>query len=109
LPFDVELGEWILVVGHWTLESAARTRNRSRLRIYSTAFTDGKTYEDMTGNESRHLKVGDRVCWSETLTDLGTVAGTSWSGVTIDWDDGHTTSILHNDMAQVELVPKKMM
>jgi hypothetical protein len=30
----------------------------------------------------------------------------SWSGVTIDWDDGHTTSILHNDMAQVERVPR---
>jgi hypothetical protein len=34
--------------------------------------------------------------------DLGTVVGTSWSGVTIDWDDGHTTSILHNDMGQIE-------
>jgi hypothetical protein len=45
---------------------------------------------------------------SETLTDLGTVAGTSWSAVTIDRDDGHTTSILHDDLVQVELAPKKM-
>jgi len=40
-------------------------------------------------------------------SDLGTVVGAFWSGVTIDWDDGHTTSIQHNDLAQVEPVPKK--
>jgi hypothetical protein len=56
----------------------------------------------MTGDQSRLLKVGDRVCWGATIMDLGTVVGTSWSGVTIDWDDGHTTSILHNDMGQIE-------
>jgi hypothetical protein len=56
----------------------------------------------MTGDQSRHLKVGDRVCWGATKTDLGTVIGTSWSEVTIDWDDGHSTTIQHNDMAQVQ-------
>jgi hypothetical protein len=63
----------------------------------------------MTGDQSRLLKVGDRVCWGATTTDLGTVVRTSWSEVTIDWDDGHTTSIQHNDMAQVERVPTKIM
>jgi len=63
----------------------------------------------MTGDQSRLLKVGDRVCWGATTTDLGTVVRTSWSEVTIDWDDGHTTSIQHNDMAQVERVPAKIM
>jgi hypothetical protein len=62
----------------------------------------------MTGDQSRLLKVGDRVCWGVTTTDLGTVVGTAWSGVTIDWDDGHTSSIQHNDMAQVERVPTKV-
>jgi hypothetical protein len=62
----------------------------------------------MTGDQSRTLKVGDRVCWGVTTTDLGTVVGASWSGVTVDWDDGHTTSIQHNDMAQVERVPAKI-
>jgi hypothetical protein len=62
----------------------------------------------MTGDQSRLLKVGDRVCWGAKTTDLGTVVGTAWSGVTIDWDDGHTTSIQHNDMAQVERVPVKL-
>ena len=37
----------------------------------------------MTGNQSRFLKVGDRVRWGDSLADLGTVVGTSWSGVTI--------------------------
>jgi hypothetical protein len=62
----------------------------------------------MTGAQSRHLKVGDRVRWGSETTDLGTVVGTAWSGVTIDWDDGHSSSIRHNDMAQVERVPTKV-
>jgi hypothetical protein len=61
----------------------------------------------MTGDKSRLLKVGDRVCWGVTTKDLGRVIGTSWSEVTISWDDGHTASIRHNDMAQVERVPVK--
>jgi hypothetical protein len=64
--------------------------------------------EPVTGDQSRTLSVGDRVCWGATATDLGTVVGTAWSGVTIDWDDGHTSSIRHNDMAQVERVPTKL-
>ena len=62
----------------------------------------------MTGDQSRLLKVGDRVCWQAIKTDLGTVVGTAWSGVTINWDDGHTSSIRHNDMAQVERVAVKV-
>src|SRR5881394_1179346 len=63
----------------------------------------------MTGDQSRVLKIYDRVCWKNSATDLGTVIGTAWSGVTISWDDGDTTSIQHNDMAQVERVPTKVM
>lgn len=61
----------------------------------------------MTGEQSRLLRLGDRVCWEGSATDLGTVVGMAWSGVTIDWDDGHTSSVRHNDMAQVEPVPRK--
>jgi hypothetical protein len=61
----------------------------------------------LTGDQSRKLKVGDRVCWGVTTTDLGTVIRTTWSEVTIDWDDGHTSSIQHNDMAQVERVSRE--
>jgi hypothetical protein len=63
----------------------------------------------MTGDQSRYLQVGDRVRWRAALTDLGTVVGTAWSGVTIKWEDGHTTSIAHNDMGQVERVPANLM
>ena len=61
----------------------------------------------MTGTESRVLVVGDRVRWGDTTTDFGTVIRTTWSDVTINWDDGQTTSIQHNDMAQVERLPTK--
>jgi hypothetical protein len=76
-------------------------------RIHNAASADSRLRQ-MTGDQSRLLKVGDRVCWGVTTTDLGTVVGTAWSGVTIDWDDGHTSSIQHNDMAQVERVPIKL-
>jgi hypothetical protein len=62
----------------------------------------------MTGDQSRQLQIGDRVCWGVTTTDLGTVVGATWSEVTIDWDDGHTSSIQHNDMAQIERAPAKI-
>jgi len=56
----------------------------------------------MTGEESRKLKVEDRVSWNGSATNQGTIKGTSWSGVTIAWDDGDTISVSHNDMGQIE-------
>jgi len=35
--------------------------------------------------------------------------GTSWSEVTISWDDGEASSVSHNGMAKVERVPTKIM
>jgi hypothetical protein len=62
----------------------------------------------MTGDQSRLLKVGDRVCWGESTTDCGTIVKTSWNGVIIKWDGGHNASIQHNDMIKVERVPTKL-
>jgi hypothetical protein len=62
----------------------------------------------MTGGQSRLLNVGDRVCWKASATDLGTVIETAWTGVTIFWDDGHTSSVRHNDMGEVTLVKVKV-
>jgi hypothetical protein len=62
----------------------------------------------MTGEQSRLLKVGDRVRWAGSATDLGTVVETTWSGVNISWDDGRTNSIEHNDMKQVERASLKV-
>ena len=61
----------------------------------------------MTGEQSRLLKPLDRVCWGATTTDLGTVIETAWNGVTINWDDGRTSSIEHNDMARIQRVKQK--
>jgi hypothetical protein len=40
----------------------------------------------MTGENSRALKVGTRVCWQNDQTDRGTVTETNWAGLTIRWD-----------------------
>jgi hypothetical protein len=56
----------------------------------------------MTGEQSRTLAVGERVCWHGSATDQGTVTETNWAGVTVKWDNGSVQAILHNDMGQVE-------
>jgi hypothetical protein len=61
----------------------------------------------MTGEQSRLLKPLDRVCWGATTTDLGTIIETAWNGVTINWDDGRTSSVEHNDMARIQRVIQK--
>ena len=66
-----------------------------------------KNTSEMNGDQSRTLKVGDRVCWQKSTTDLGTIVGAAWSGVSIDWDEGHSTSVQHNDMIQVERAEMK--
>jgi hypothetical protein len=87
-------------MGRWPSEPYGPQRNEAGRVIGGKA---------MTGAQSRLLKVGDRVCWGAKTTDLGTVVGTAWNGVTIDWDDGHSSSIQHNDMGQIERVPTKIM
>ena len=59
----------------------------------------------MTGDQSRELKIGDRVCWNSDENDQGTVTETNWADVTINWDNRSEQAILHNDMPQVEQVP----
>jgi hypothetical protein len=62
----------------------------------------------MTGEQSRTLSVGDRVCWHADKKDQGTVIEKHWAGITIKWDNRSEQAILHNDMAQVEGVPTKI-
>jgi hypothetical protein len=63
----------------------------------------------MTGDQSRQIQVGDRVWWNADNNDQGTVTEKNWAGVTIKWDNRSEQAILHNDMAQVERVPTKIM
>jgi hypothetical protein len=58
----------------------------------------------MTGEQSRQLKDGARVCWQNDEADQGTVTETNWAGVTVKWKDRGEQAILHNDMGQIERV-----
>jgi hypothetical protein len=62
----------------------------------------------MTGDQSRLLNVGDRVCRDADRNDQGTVTEKNWAGVTIKWDNRSEQAVLHNDMAKVERVPTKL-
>jgi hypothetical protein len=59
----------------------------------------------MTGEQSRHLGVGDRVCWQKDQADKGRVTEKNWAGVTVKWDNRNEQTILHNDMGQIERAP----
>jgi hypothetical protein len=61
----------------------------------------------MTGEQSRKLKVGDRVSWKADRNDFGTITEINWSGVSINWNNRDKQSVLHNDMALVFPAPKK--
>jgi len=58
----------------------------------------------MTGNESRSLSVGARICWADNKNDQGTVTERDWSGVFLKWDNREIQSVLHNDMERVYLI-----
>jgi hypothetical protein len=58
----------------------------------------------MIGNQFRTLTVGDRLLEKHRHTELVTIVGIAWSEVSIDCDDGHSTSIQRNDMARIETV-----
>ena len=60
----------------------------------------------MTGAQSRSLRVGDRVCWGEDKNDQGTVTEKNWAGVTLAWDNRSEQSVLHNDMAMIDVLSK---
>jgi hypothetical protein len=62
----------------------------------------------MTGDQSRTLSVGDRVSRHTDKNDQGTVTQKNWAGVTIKWDSRSEQTILHNDMAQVDWGPNKL-
>jgi hypothetical protein len=61
----------------------------------------------MTGEQSRLLKVGDKVCWQNDQADRGIVTETGWAGLTIKWDSRDEQGILHNDMGSISVVPNK--
>jgi hypothetical protein len=61
----------------------------------------------MTGDQSRGLKIGARVCWGEDKDDQCTITEKNWSGVTLEWDSRDSQSVSHNDMKMVSLIAEK--
>jgi hypothetical protein len=61
----------------------------------------------MTPDQSKQLKVGNRVCFNGDQTDRGTVTAIHMRYVTIKWDDGHQSYSGHNEMKRVELLAAK--
>jgi hypothetical protein len=63
--------------------------------------------KEMTGEQSRFLKVGDKVSWQNDQADQGTVTEKNWAGVTVKWNSRSEQSVMHNDMGSVFLISKK--
>jgi hypothetical protein len=59
----------------------------------------------MTGDQSRLLKIGNRICWQNDQADRGTVTETNWAGV--KWDSRGNQAIQHNDMGSLQRVTGK--
>jgi len=57
----------------------------------------------MTPDQSKKLKIGQRVAWHDSATDQGTVTASDWSGVRIAWDNGKDQFFHHNNMTEVEV------
>lgn len=57
----------------------------------------------MTMKESKQLKVGDAVVFSDGVT--GIVNQTGYVGVQINWTDGQCGVIHHDDMQDVSRAP----
>ena len=57
----------------------------------------------MTPEQSKQLKIGQRVAWQDSVADQGTVTASDWSGVRIAWDNGKDQFFHHNDMDEVEV------
>jgi preprotein translocase subunit YajC len=63
----------------------------------------------MTPDESKQLKVGDRVIFNGDPGDTGRVIAVEAQYVTINWRDGHESFTGHRGMQRVELVgPSKV-
>jgi hypothetical protein len=61
----------------------------------------------MTITESKALEKGNRVYWRGDAADSGVVTETSWSAVTIAWDNGKVASVHHGDMREIQRTPAK--
>lgn len=57
----------------------------------------------MTSKESKKLKIGDNVVFSDGVR--GRVEDANWYAVMFEWEDGQKGPIHHDDMAEVSHPP----
>jgi hypothetical protein len=84
--------------------SALHAPKMAMRSVLLSAYKPAFERVSMTGDQSRKLHVGARVCWNDDKNDAGTVVGKDWAGVTIKWDNRDEQSILHNDMTAVRMI-----
>ena len=78
--------------------SAAKARLRSYHVVLGPLEERGDVFtarsndvaSGMKPDQSKQLKIGQRVAWHDSLTDQGTITASDWSGVRIAWDNGKT-------------------
>jgi hypothetical protein len=56
----------------------------------------------MTADDSRKLTIGNRVCWQGKPEDTGKITKTTWSAVTIAWNNHHVATVYHGDMREIQ-------
>jgi hypothetical protein len=81
---------------------SARLNDSADVR-QSYGFARWKAASVMTPDQSKKLKIGQRVAWHDSATDQGTVTASDWSGVRIAWDNGKDQFFHHNNMTEVEV------
>jgi hypothetical protein len=63
--------------------------------------------QGMNAEQSKSLKIGERVSWRGESTDLGTVIEKNWNAVKIKWDAGKTSEFHHNETGDLILSKAK--
>lgn len=74
----------------------------------ATGNSIGWHAERMSPEQSRLLRLGQRLTWQGDRNDEGIVAELDWTGVRIHWCDGKTSFHHHNDMRNIEVAPVKI-
>ena len=61
----------------------------------------------MDAEQSKKLKVGDKVCYLGDEADRGRIIATEFRYVTIKWEDGHESFTAHKHMTSIEKLRSK--
>ena len=65
-------------------------------------------YRVMKAEQSKKLKIGQRVAWQDSSNDQGVVTACDWSGVRVAWDNGTDQFLHHNNMDLVEVAKNNL-